>query len=222
MESTNTSHKPLTKGDDHLSNLIPELLVEVLSHVSSKDYLSLVHTNQSLRDFLQENAANVCNKAVQNLLTIYFVNPISFPTEFVQGWLVPTAPVFVETEKEYTADVPDYFAEYEIPASPFDLKIKLSQPGPQFLLFLEVLGDELLPLYGMEAAQYECEDKPTDCAVLKKFHAVMRRQREVLVLVNLHDFLVSVNGNSKDEKAYRCLTMPPKVGGDLIWHYRCQ
>ncbi|KAL5319047.1 hypothetical protein ACEPPN_014117 [Leptodophora sp. 'Broadleaf-Isolate-01'] len=104
------------------------------------------------------------------------------------------------------------------PTDSFYLKIKLSQPGPQYLHFLETYGEhvcvQLVCRVGIEP-----QSTRTKVQVNEELH------EEWIQLAYIHyvrGFLKLANGISRNTKCYDGLTRAPRVGSGLIWYYGCQ
>ncbi|KAH7346187.1 hypothetical protein BKA65DRAFT_551117 [Rhexocercosporidium sp. MPI-PUGE-AT-0058] len=248
------SSAPPARSKDSLSRLIPELLVEILSKVPSSDNLSLVHTNQFLRNFLRANRSQICNKIIQNIQTAFPLVSQILPTTFVQGWLVPTDPVFLASEAKFVQQNLTLISSsrtyhFEIvktievlrsgqatihlsrvriavglsstPTSPFEMKIKLSEPGPQYLHFIESQGVLVLTQCVARVVDVMERGSPSGHSVEEEVE-LREYWRHIVSIHHLQRFHKSANGIPRNTEGYRELLKGPRVGPSLIWYYGCQ
>jgi hypothetical protein len=107
---------------DYLTNLPPEIFLEILSNTPLASFLSLAQTHSHLRWFMHRFAATICNINIE----------ARFPTESkllgatkIEGWLTPT---------DRLIKIPPMKGSRWVDPG---LQLLLSAPGPQFLFFLE-------------------------------------------------------------------------------------
>ncbi|KAN0120350.1 hypothetical protein V8E51_002558 [Hyaloscypha variabilis] len=139
-----TIYKEVTKGaglcneKDSLTSLPLELLVMIFSHVPLDSYLDVVQASKVFREIAKKNAARLCNTVIVS----YF--PLEFsliPSGMINGWIVPTHPDLDVLER-YVLDKKKYIDDAmagtssEQESGTRDLQIKLSHPGPQYLMWL--------------------------------------------------------------------------------------
>jgi hypothetical protein len=141
---------------DHLTRLSPELLVNIISHFSISDFLTLSQIHPVIREVFKKNAAQICNMTIQNdpefRLHVKQVEPT-----YVGGWLLPSSfhillnPQLAQrilTKKVIKrlgipkAPASGHPSEIDIAWNTLGLKVKLNEKGPQFLCFLEWERDE--------------------------------------------------------------------------------
>lgn len=133
---TRLSQIKRTSKPDRLTTLPPELLLKVLGHVDTNDFLSLVHACSYLSEFIATHAKAICNNKI---LSDPFLSNCAdlLDVKFEDGWLVPGNHVF-----EYAESVlitAQHLLD-NVPLSENKFKIQFTRPGPQFLFFLEQDG----------------------------------------------------------------------------------
>jgi hypothetical protein len=133
-----TEKQSLSTRKNHLSSLPPQVLVLILLELPLDSYLDLVQTSKFLRKFLKTNAAYICNTCVLGHLAL---EGALIPSAKVNGWIVPTHTDFTILER-YVLDKKIYHDRArqivdEYNAYVQDLRVKLTQPSPQFLLWLQ-------------------------------------------------------------------------------------
>jgi len=124
---------------DCLSSLPLELLVMIVSHVPLESYVDIVQTSSPLRQLVKMNGARLCNAIIGNRFSL---EASMIPSARINSWIVPTHPDLDALER-YLLDKKKYIddamagtsAEQE--SSTRDLQIKLSRPGPQYLMWLQ-------------------------------------------------------------------------------------
>ena len=135
--------------NEHLSDLIPELLFEILIYLSTSDFLSLVQTSQSLRRIIRNSADYICNKVIR---TRFAAVADLLDTIMIEGWLTPTHPAVLACEgymiKEKSL-IQRMFPGHS--SSDLDITTRLSQPGPQYLQALEQFGGQVLATFRYHA-----------------------------------------------------------------------
>lgn len=107
---------------DYLTNLPHNILLRITSNLPMSSFLALSQTHSHLRWFMRRYASTICNLNVQT----------QFPKEakileatYIEGWLTPTGGLVMIKPKDV--------AKWVDPG----LQLLLSQPGPQFLYFLQ-------------------------------------------------------------------------------------
>lgn len=133
-----TENGSLSTRNNHISRLPPEILLLILVELPLDSYLDLVQTSKFLREFLQMNAALICNICI---LSQFPLEGALIPSAKVNGWIVPTHTGITILES-YVLDKKRYHdrarqINEEDYAYGQDLRLKLTQPGPQFLLWLQ-------------------------------------------------------------------------------------
>jgi len=133
-----TENHSLSTKKNHLSSLPSEVLLLILVEIPLDSYLDLVQTSKFLREFLKTNAAYICNTCVLGHLAL---GGALIPSAKVNGWIVPTHTDFTILES-YVLDKKIYHDRArqiveEDNAYGQDLRVKITQPGPQFLLWLQ-------------------------------------------------------------------------------------
>ena len=150
-----------TNDNEYLSNLIPELLFEILIYSSTSDFLSLVQTCQRLRKVIINNSAYIYNKVIK---TRYAAVAGLLDTKMMKGWLTPTHPATTACEaymiKEKSLRQRIYPGHH---SSDLDITIRLSKPGPQYLHALVEFGDQVLATFRYHALAL---DVPADLRLL--------------------------------------------------------
>jgi hypothetical protein len=122
-------------GRDRLSTLPSELLLMIISEVPLSSFLDLVHTSKGLREFIKANARKICNLAIESRFPLQakYLRPAK-----VSGWITPTHWAILEWEEravEESRGRIDYRRVEDWKS--WDYKIKLGEPGPQYLALLE-------------------------------------------------------------------------------------
>jgi len=152
--STSATISPLKisheKGKDYLTALPAELLLRIFPHLPLRSFFDLSHTSSFLRYFLKTHSSVICNDAI----TAYYPNQAkTLETEKRSGWLVPTHEELRRRE--------DFFSDClgvnlrdrrlcehnpisKVKCAPLesltdfrDFQILISDPGPQYLFFLQ-------------------------------------------------------------------------------------
>ncbi|KAG4443055.1 hypothetical protein IFR05_001451 [Cadophora sp. M221] len=238
-----------TSGDDRLSKLIPELLIEIISQLPSSDYLSLVHTSQFFRNFLRANGSQICNRIIRGKFA--FASRI-LPSALAQGWLVPTHSLFLWSEDRFTQQLltprlPSRWYRFDTVTStqistsgqmttrltrvrttvgtaapatkPLQLKIKLSQPGPQYLQFLETYGAHV---YYQHLGRIGVQNGLPGDQTVEGRAAALESWRDTVYHHYLRGFFKLANGIPRGATDFSQLTGEPRVGAGLIWHYGCE
>ncbi|KAG9248590.1 hypothetical protein BJ878DRAFT_572240 [Calycina marina] len=124
------------------SAMPPEILIEIFSHLPQTDFLALTCTNKLFRETITNNAATICNRAIQNN-AVYSRIAKRFDAQLVNGWLVPQTPIVATMEDRWcelgTFCQRCYRNQYgrSLSESGIDPCVLLSSPGPQFLLAVD-------------------------------------------------------------------------------------
>lgn len=143
---------PGSSGRDYISHLPPELLGNIMAKLPISSYLDIAHTSSNMRAVIKKHAAMICNTAIRarHSLAVDFLK-----VEMNARWLVPLHKFIMKDERcyeEYLKEVVNIFSGPEQGyISAYSLKgrlmtgsdiiaLKLSQPGPQLLYFLEKQG----------------------------------------------------------------------------------
>jgi hypothetical protein len=134
----------LCNETSQLAKLPAEVLILILRDVPIDSYLDIVQTSKHLRQFVRQHAARLCNAAILERVPL---EAARIPSVKVNGWLVPTHADLLVLER-YLVDKKQYTdrAKGIIPDHPNqtrDLQIKLSRPGPQYLMWL--LSGKVIP-----------------------------------------------------------------------------
>ncbi|PVH74095.1 hypothetical protein DL98DRAFT_594412 [Cadophora sp. DSE1049] len=162
--------------NDYLSNLIPELLFEILFHLSTSDFLSLVQTSQRLRKLTRNNAGHICNQAIK---TRYATVSALMEAKMTKGWLTLTHPSILACE-EYM--IKDQWLRRQLFPQRFALelnnKIRLSEPGPLYLHALEEFGDQVLAVFQYHALAL---DAPADTRTLWRVNLPFMMEMDRLI-----------------------------------------
>jgi hypothetical protein len=144
------------QSQDPLTGLPIEVLIHILSNFSISEFLQLSHIHPVIRDAFRSNAAQICNLAIENdpefKVRVYSQGILATK---VSKWLVPksfpiivhptiarriftkrvfarlSTPIPVEISKSWLV------GNFDIAWNTAGMKIKLDEPGPQFLSFLE-------------------------------------------------------------------------------------
>lgn len=148
---------PATEGSsnprrqkDYLTALPAELLLKIIPHLPLRSFFDLSHTSSFLRYFIQTHASLLCNNAIE---AYYPRQAQILETEKRGGWLVPTYEELRHRE-EFFSDCLGFglrdlrLCEHNpinmVPCEPFDsledfrdFQVKISNPGPQYLFFLQ-------------------------------------------------------------------------------------
>lgn len=123
---------------DLLGKLPPEVLILVLQELPVKVYLDVVQACGHLRQFVRTHASGLCNYAI---LKKFPLEAERIPSTNINGWLVPehkdilVLERYVLDKKKYVDRARGIILDQE--SQTRDLQVKLSQPGPQYLLWLE-------------------------------------------------------------------------------------
>ncbi len=124
---------------NHLPCLPPEILLLILVELPLDCYLDLVQSSKNLRDFLKTNAALICNMCI---LRSFPLERALIPSAKINGWTVPThtnitiLESYVLDKKRYHDHARQVNEENDTYSQ--DLRLKLTQPGPLFLLWLQL------------------------------------------------------------------------------------
>lgn len=137
-----------------------EVLVKILSYFSISEFLELSHVHPIIRDAFKANAAQICNLAIENDPDLKErAYSAGVHANKVNKWLVPkffpivvgeTLAQRIVTKKVFARlGTPDpenqWLDAVEITWNCAGMKIKLNEPGPQFLSFLEWARSEEAP-----------------------------------------------------------------------------
>ena len=112
-----------SRKQDYLSFLPPELLLMIISRVPINNFLDITQTSQALRYFMKENGRRLCNDAIRR----QFARRALFlmDSAYIEGWLAPT-------NNRASEDI----SQAQSSLRHFDLSIKLTEPGPQYMYWL--------------------------------------------------------------------------------------
>jgi hypothetical protein len=137
-------------GRDYLTTLPAELLSQIIADLPLRSFLDLSHTSSFLRYFIKTNASIICNDAIK---TYYSREAKLLETEKRSGWLVPTHEQLRRREDFFSDLLGGYLCQdnpcEHNPANgihcglfgylrgPWEIQVKITDPGPQFLFFLE-------------------------------------------------------------------------------------
>ena len=108
---------------DYLTNLPANILLRILSNVPMSSFLDLSQTHSQLRWFMHNCAATICNLAI---IERFPVEAKFLEASEIGGWLTP-GDGFINNIK------PRKGTRWVVPG----LQLRLCDPGPQFLYFLE-------------------------------------------------------------------------------------
>jgi hypothetical protein len=231
---------------DYLTSLPNEILLKVLSEFPIFNYLDVAHTSRHLRSVLKANAARICNLRISSR---YWFVAQYLQTEIKSDWLLPKYDVIIhmdladrtydmalgklltlECEKHRNHDdvklfnlLRQLFRGYFWVCYSKDLvHIKISGPGPQYLLLLEC--DLLHICDGGGDAKCDESDKESklwsehiqcECAA----HARVRglgddSYRPIRLLNEDKEYVIQVkDGNRSAEFPHS------RVPKGLIWYY---
>jgi len=162
-----------TNTQDRLTKLPIEVLVNILSNFSISDFLELSHIHAVFRDAFKANAAQICNLAIENDPELRKrAYSVGVDAVKVNRWLIPKSfPIFVGETIAKRIITKRVFKRLGIPQpannvlksqwwnkrsvditwNSAGMKIKLDEPGPQFLSFLEwQRKEEALASVGIE------------------------------------------------------------------------
>ncbi|PMD30966.1 hypothetical protein L207DRAFT_591910 [Hyaloscypha variabilis F] len=150
------------QSQDPLTGLPIEVLIHILSNFSISEFLQLSHTHPIIRDAFRSNAAQICNLAIENdpefKIRVYSQG---IRATKVNKWLVPksfpiivnptiarrifTKKVFVRLGTPSPVEISKSWlvGNVDIAWNTAGMKIKLYEPGPQFLSFLEWQRNEV-------------------------------------------------------------------------------
>ncbi|KAG9242862.1 hypothetical protein BJ878DRAFT_147787 [Calycina marina] len=119
------------QGKDYLTTRIPaEVMLEIISNVPSTDYNNIYNSAKHLRNFLQSHACRVCNRRIEKFYL--FESTLLFSVE-EKGWLVPRY-----SQLKLRVEVRIDFDRQNEAFGPFQPDFRITRPGPNFLLFLDV------------------------------------------------------------------------------------
>jgi hypothetical protein len=128
-----------------------DILLQILTHLGPTALLCLRQTSHTLRAFLLSNAATICNIQIS---THHVYAAAIFQPSLRDGWLVPTHPIILAEEERlhgtsrYLASIkPDGYGDpgHALARQPVQTGLGLlSNPGPQFLRFLQEYQREIL------------------------------------------------------------------------------
>jgi hypothetical protein len=139
-----------------LYTLPAELLLTIIAYLPTSSYGPLTQTSHTLKTFFTHNASRICN---QRILTHHSAKAAILQASFSatdsigNTWLVPTHSAIAQAEKSLWN--PKNYVPSLRPIHPSEdthalkKRMLLSQPGPQFLLFLERRGWEMQTQYSM-------------------------------------------------------------------------
>jgi hypothetical protein len=118
-----------------IQTLPPELLLHTISFLPTSALLPLTRTSHYLHTFISTHASSICNT---HITTHYSLEAAVLHPVLKNGWLVPTLPGVRETCKKYCEQPLGSLHKERMMR--WGKKMKLSEPGPQFLRFLELYG----------------------------------------------------------------------------------
>ncbi|EPE25279.1 hypothetical protein GLAREA_01191 [Glarea lozoyensis ATCC 20868] len=158
---TFTNFPPTLNSDSkmlssNLHTLPVELLLTIIAYLPTNSYQSLTRTSHTLRAFFANYASKICN---QRILTHFSAEASILKASFtavdsmVHTWLVPTHEAILRAEEnlwDREGSISSLNPRYtDEEALAFQKRMLLSQPGPQFLLFLERRGWEVQTRHSM-------------------------------------------------------------------------
>lgn len=230
------SDKMSSATKDCLTTQAPEILLQILRHVPSKDFASLIKTNRAMKKVIATNVKSICNTAIEELFP---KTAEIFKAQLVNGWLTPTNPLVTHQEEaliEHKLEScpcccwnPNYITRFKweayqegdplpAPTCPTphtsSLRIHLSLPGPQFLAFLERYDGKIA----------KCWDYTLGDAKLVKLYGKeeVRAEFEDKVGVHVKNFLRRLD-ETGEEGGYRATPFERALGeetrGGLEWFY---
>jgi hypothetical protein len=141
---------PHENGKDYLTALPAELLLRIFPHLPLRSFFDLSHTSSFLRYFLKTHSSVICNDAI----TAYYPNQAkTLETEKRLGWLVPTHEELRRREDFFSDCLASNLRHRrlcehnpisKVKCAPLetltdfrDFRILISDPGPQYLFFLQ-------------------------------------------------------------------------------------
>lgn len=234
MSSTNEEMSSTKR--DCLTAQAPEILLQIISHLSSKEYLALVKTNRALHGIFKKNSSVICNIAIER----NFPESLAFfrPT-MIEGWLTPTNSLIILREQNLIEQklaacnhcrwLPKWITAFDweshqeedpVPSTSCPLqhsssiRIKLSLPGPQFLSFLERYDGSIKKCWYYTVADKNQIEHYGEMEVLAEF--------EDKVGVHVKTFLrhldeTGMEGGFRDTQFER--TLGTDTRRDLDWYY---
>ncbi|KAG9231188.1 hypothetical protein BJ875DRAFT_470194, partial [Amylocarpus encephaloides] len=148
LSSTPASSKP------KLETLPPELLLNIVSYLPPSAFFPLSAVSTKLQTFMHTQLSSICNTRILTyhaypasiLSSDFKLNPLTG-----SSWLLPTHPAVLQAEEGIW--------DHEGSGSPHHgyvedkLRLRISRPGPQFLLFLERRAWEVEARYEMECKE---------------------------------------------------------------------
>lgn len=221
---------------DCLTTQAPEILLQIISYLPSKDYLALVKTNRAVYGIFKENSKTICNAAIER----NFPEALDFfrPT-MINGWLTPTNLLVMSQEQNLVEQklaacnhcrwLPKWITmfNWEVhqegdpipsPTCPHHhnstIRIKLSLPGPQFLSFLERYDNSIEKCWYYTLADGNQIDRYGETEVWAEF--------EDKVGVHVKDFLrlldeTGLEGGFRATQFERALRIDTRQS--LEWYY---
>lgn len=125
-----------TKDKDRLTTLPAELLIKIIAEVPLSFFLDLTQTCRHLRHLIKDNAKEICNGAIESRFPLHakYLHPVK-----KRGWLTHSLYYLHSWEQRAVVKRKSerIFTDRESWEYNWDYKIKLTQPGPQYLAFLE-------------------------------------------------------------------------------------
>jgi hypothetical protein len=125
-----------TKDKDRLTTLPAKLLIKIIADVPLSSFLDLTQTCRYLRHLIKDNAKEICNKAIEARFPLHtkYLHPVK-----KRGWLTHSLYYLHSWEQRAVVKRKSerIFTDRESWDYKWDYKIKLTQPGPQYLAFLE-------------------------------------------------------------------------------------
>jgi hypothetical protein len=150
ISSKNSASEVSVTRKDYLTVLPPEILLKVIPLLPVASFFELTHTSTHLRAFMKLHAATICNDAIEQGFS-HISDQLD--TQYSNGWLVPRKPIFSRTEgglrerKIGAIRGPSGGCDSWKRWKSTDLRIQLTDPGPQYLFFLEIMASFMDPYY---------------------------------------------------------------------------
>jgi hypothetical protein len=152
--TTSSSHPKMPSSNLH--TLPAELLLTIIAYLPTTSYQPLTRTSHTLRAFFGNHASKICN---QRILSHFSAEATILKASFTavdsmgHTWLVPTHEAVLRAEQnlwDREGSVSSLNSRHtDEDALAFQKRMLLSQPGPQFLLFLERRGWEVQTRHSM-------------------------------------------------------------------------
>jgi hypothetical protein len=143
--SKNSSSDVFATNNDYLTLLPPEILLKIILLLPAACFCELAHTASHLRAFMKLHAATTCNNAIEQRFS-HISTPLD--TQHMNGWLVPSRSIFSKMEETLRKRKINLLrGESGRVWKSSHLRIQLTDPGPQYLLFLETIAPFMDPCY---------------------------------------------------------------------------